>query len=125
MPVHHHYAVKRLLLQIDSDAFKLIPDEQQVRAAKRIIKRREGRRAAKSFRGTPVFAAQNFHIVVPTPEGVRWYVHSCRLVCLLLCKLLPFASYRTLLEPVLAGIPDVGAFILWSLLPQTLALEIS
>ncbi|GAQ88969.1 hypothetical protein KFL_004740090 [Klebsormidium nitens] len=60
-------------IKMDSDAFKLVPNKKQVRAAKRILRRQFGWRAARGFTGTPIFVAHNFNVVVPSEDGVRWY----------------------------------------------------
>lgn len=53
--------------------FRFVPDRQQVKAAKELLKKEQGKKAANSFKGVPVFTARNLTIAMSTPGGVRWF----------------------------------------------------
>ncbi|KAL2611175.1 hypothetical protein R1flu_022867 [Riccia fluitans] len=53
--------------------FRFIPDEKQVKVARKLLREDKGRTAARTFRGVPVFTARNLTIAMSTPSGVRWF----------------------------------------------------
>ncbi|CAM6105514.1 unnamed protein product [Calypogeia fissa] len=53
--------------------FRFIADNQQVKVAKKLLRKDHGRTVARKFRGVPVFTARNLTIAMSTPNGVRWF----------------------------------------------------
>lgn len=53
--------------------FKFVADREQVKVAKNLVRKERGERAAKRFKGIPVFTARNLTIAMSTAQGVRWF----------------------------------------------------
>lgn len=53
--------------------FKFVADRKQVKVAKELLRKDRGEKAAKKFKGVPVFTARNLTIAMSTPQGVRWF----------------------------------------------------
>jgi hypothetical protein len=53
--------------------FQFVPNEKQVKAAKKLLKALPQRGKRKKLHGVPVFSAQNLNIAIATNDGIRWY----------------------------------------------------
>ncbi|KAJ4765680.1 Alpha-mannosidase 2 [Rhynchospora pubera] len=53
--------------------FRFVPNEKQVKAAKKLLKAVPHRGRRRKLHGVPVFTAQNLNIAIATNDGIRWY----------------------------------------------------
>ncbi|KAF5790548.1 hypothetical protein HanRHA438_Chr09g0396231 [Helianthus annuus] len=53
--------------------FQFIPNERQVKEAKKILKKAPQNTRKKKVEGVPVFSAQNLDIAIATADGIKWY----------------------------------------------------
>ncbi|XP_078174714.1 tic22-like family protein isoform X2 [Carex rostrata] len=53
--------------------FQFVPNEKQVKAAKKLLKTAPQRGRRRKLHGVPVFTAQNLNIAIATNDGIRWY----------------------------------------------------
>ncbi|GLJ37392.1 hypothetical protein SUGI_0758850 [Cryptomeria japonica] len=53
--------------------FQFIPNEKQVKEAKKLLREKSGLRRGKQLKGVPVFTAQNLSIAIASTNGVRWF----------------------------------------------------
>ncbi|KAK9147388.1 hypothetical protein Scep_006145 [Stephania cephalantha] len=53
--------------------FQFIPNEKQVKAANKLLKKIPQSSARRSVDGVPVFTAQNLDIAIATNDGIKWY----------------------------------------------------
>ncbi|KAJ1685143.1 hypothetical protein LUZ63_016533 [Rhynchospora breviuscula] len=52
--------------------FRFVPNEKQVKAAKKLLKTVPHRGRRRKLHGVPVFTAQNLNIAIATNDGIRW-----------------------------------------------------
>ncbi|XP_010261382.1 PREDICTED: uncharacterized protein LOC104600228 isoform X1 [Nelumbo nucifera] len=53
--------------------FQFVPNEKQVKAAKKLLKKIPQRNGRRKVEGVPVFTAQNLDIAIATNDGIKWY----------------------------------------------------
>ncbi|KAM0933188.1 hypothetical protein DsansV1_C38g0236751 [Dioscorea sansibarensis] len=53
--------------------FQFVPNEKQVKAAKKLLKAIPQRSGKKKLDGVPVFTAENLNIAIATNDGIKWY----------------------------------------------------
>ena len=53
--------------------FRFVPNEKQVKAANKLLKKIPQNGGRKRIDGVPVFTAQNLDIAIATTDGIKWY----------------------------------------------------
>ncbi|XP_010261383.1 PREDICTED: uncharacterized protein LOC104600228 isoform X2 [Nelumbo nucifera] len=56
--------------------FQFVPNEKQVKAAKKLLKKIPQRNGRRKVEGVPVFTAQNLDIAIATNDGIKWSAAS-------------------------------------------------
>ncbi|XP_008797550.2 uncharacterized protein LOC103712700 [Phoenix dactylifera] len=53
--------------------FQFVPNEKQVKAANKLLRRIPQKRGKRKIGGVPVFTARNLNIAIATNDGIKWY----------------------------------------------------